>query len=177
VAQITADQRARLLGICVVILVTVGSMMPFDRLISGMDGWARQHPDEDVLAQIGGGSYLPTKMRWTRVLPPGEFREAVRAASIMVAHAGMGSFFVAMEMQKPIVMLPRIAASREHTTDHQLHTLQWLRDRPGVYAAMSAEQLTPAIDAALNEGNAAIGKLNCFAPESFLTDVRRFLTE
>jgi UDP-N-acetylglucosamine transferase subunit ALG13 len=160
-----------------VIFVTVGSMMPFDRLILGMDEWTREHPDQGVLAQIGGGRYVPQKMRWTRMLSPSEFRDAVRDASIMVAHAGMGSFFVAMEMQKSVVMLPRIAAKGEHTTDHQLHTLQWLREKPGVYAAMSEEELAPAIDKALNHGNVATSDFSSFAPKAFLSNIRRFLTQ
>jgi UDP-N-acetylglucosamine transferase subunit ALG13 len=160
-----------------VIFVTVGSMMPFDRLILSMDNWTREHPDQDVLAQIGGGSYVPQKMRWTRMLSPNEFGDAVRDASAIVAHAGMGSFFVAMEMQKSVVMLPRIAAKGEHTTDHQLHTLQWLREKPGVYAAMSEDELALAIDRALNHANAKGDDFNRFAPNAFLLNIRRFLTQ
>src|SRR3954452_4958479 len=104
-AEFTADRRPRLLGSSPVIFVTVGSMMPFDRLILSMDKWALAHADVDVLAQIGGGAYQPSHMRWTRLLSPPEFHEAVRKAAIIVAHAGMGSYFVAAEMRKPIVML------------------------------------------------------------------------
>jgi UDP-N-acetylglucosamine transferase subunit ALG13 len=159
------------------IFVTVGSMMPFDRLILSMDKWAREHSDQDVLAQIGGGSYLPVNMRWARMLSPSEFRVAVRDASTIVAHAGMGSFFVAMEMRKSIVMLPRMAANGEHTTEHQLHTIQWLQEKAGVYAAMTEKELAAAIDKALNRGNAATGDFNSFAPEPFITNIRQFLTE
>ena len=102
------------------IFVTVGSMMPFDRLIRGMDEWASENTGVDVFAQIGGGSYEPNHMRWTRMLSPGEFQEAVQKASVLVAHAGMGSFFIAMGSRKPVVLMPRFAAKREHTTDHQL---------------------------------------------------------
>ncbi len=159
------------------IFVTVGSMVPFDRLIVSMDNWAQDHAEQDVLAQIGRGSYIPRRMRWTRMLPPSKYQEVVREASIMVAHAGMGSFFVAMEMRKPIVLLARLAAQGEHTTDHQIHTLKWLRDKPGVYAATTEDELKTAISGALTEGNAAMGDFPNFAPEPFLAEIRRFLTE
>jgi UDP-N-acetylglucosamine transferase subunit ALG13 len=152
-------------------------MMPFDRLIVSMDNWARERATQDVLAQIGGGGYIPSRMRWMRMLPPHEFQKAVREASIMVAHAGMGSFFFAMEMRKPIVLLPRLAALGEHTTDHQLHTVKWLCDKRGVYVARSGDELTLAIDKALSEGNAAMGDFPHFAPEPFLAKIRRFLAE
>ena len=63
-------------------------------------------------------------MKWVRLLAPEEFTNAVRSCSIIVAHAGTGSFFLAAQMAKPIVMVPRLAANHEHTTDHQLHTLE-----------------------------------------------------
>ncbi|MBH5398281.1 glucuronosyltransferase [Bradyrhizobium sp. CNPSo 4010] len=157
------------------IFVTVGSMMAFDRLIVSMDKWALVHPGSDVLAQIGAGTYRPIHMRWTRMLPPSTFQEAVRKSAIIVAHAGMGSYFVAAEMGKPVVMLPRLAANREHTTDHQLHTIKWLRDRPGVYAAMSDAELDFAIDRAMTGGGIAGADFTNFAPEPFLRRVRDFL--
>lgn len=157
------------------IFVTVGSMMAFDRLIISMDQWARAHADTDVVAQIGGGAYRPNHMRWTRMLAPSKFQEVVRDAAVMVAHAGMGSYFVAAEMHKPIVMLPRLAANREHTTDHQLHTIKWLRDRPGVYAAMRDAELDSVIDKAIAGGSVAGADFMNFAPEPFLRHVRHFL--
>ena len=82
---------------------------------------------------------------------------------------------LAAEMRKPIVMLPRLAVNREHTTDHQLHTIKWLRDRPGVFAAMSDDELDSAIDRALKGASAAGANFADFAPEPFLTRVRHFL--
>jgi UDP-N-acetylglucosamine transferase subunit ALG13 len=159
------------------IFVTVGSMMAFDRLILSMDKWALAHTDSDVLAQIGGGNYQPSHMRWTRMLSPSKFQEAVRSAAIMVAHAGMGSYFVAAELRKPIVMLPRLAVNREHTTDHQLHTLKWLRERPGVFAAMSDDELESAIARAMAAGSSAGAEFRSFAPAPFLTRVRQFVID
>jgi UDP-N-acetylglucosamine transferase subunit ALG13 len=159
------------------IFVTVGSMMAFDRLICAMDHWAKEHPYQDLLAQIGGGSYVPNHMRWTRMMSPVKFKEAVRDATIMVAHAGMGSYFVAMEMRKPVVLLPRHASAREHTTEHQLHTIEWLRHKPGVFAAKSEDELASAIDKALVSGSTAMKDFCRFAPEPFLLKVRQFLLE
>ena len=157
------------------IFVTVGSMLSFDRLIISMDHWARDNPDHDVVAQIGGGRYTPSSMRWQRTLPPSEFQRKVQEASIIVAHAGMGSFFVASQMRKPMVLLPRLATKGEHTTDHQLHTVKWLCEKPGVYVAMSEDELAPAIAKALSEGSSAMVDFPQFAPEPFLAKIRQFL--
>ena len=154
------------------IFVTVGQMLGFDRLISAMDLWAKHHPDEGVFAQIGDGAYVPEAMRWTRMVPPGEFKGTVQSAELIVAHAGMGSFFVAMEAQKPIVMLPRMSARQEHTTDHQLHTLKWLREKPGVYAADSDEDLPRAIELARHR-SVGFDKFDRYAPAPFVAKLRQ----
>lgn len=153
------------------IFVTVGSMLGFDRLVSAMDEWAEQHPREEVFAQIGDGRYAPANMRWTRLLSPTEFRARLRASRLLVAHAGMGSFFTAMEAQRPVVMMPRLAARQEHTTDHQLHTLKWLSARSGVYAVNSEAELPEAIDRALSDAT-AFDRFDRFASSAFLVRLR-----
>ena len=160
-----------------VILVTVGSIMAFDRLICAMDEWAQRHSEHEVFAQIGDGNYQPNHMRWMRTLTPSMFSDAVRNAAIVVAHAGMGSYFVAAEMGKPLVLLPRRASNREHTTDHQLHTAQWLGKKPGVYVALSEDELGCAVERALAEGGIAASEYERFAPQPLLNKVRQFLVE
>ena len=151
--------------------------MPFDRLIQVMDKWAEHHPEQDTFAQIGRGSYLPAHMRWTRMLSPKEFRATVSTSHVVVAHAGMGSFFSCVEMLKPLVMLPRDASRNEVTTDHQVGTLRWLRNKPGIYVAMSDDEVPDAIDKALNKANIDIGDFSRFAPESFIKIIRQFLLQ
>jgi UDP-N-acetylglucosamine transferase subunit ALG13 len=157
-----------------VILVTVGSMMAFDRLITATDRWANAHPDHDVYAQIGAGTFIPRHMRWTRMIPPIAFKQEVINSTLIIAHAGMGSYLVAMEARRPIVLFPRLADKSEHTTDHQLHTVKWLGEKPGVFVAMFDDQLDAAIDLALR-GTKNFENFNRFAPESFTTKIREFI--
>ena len=131
------------------IFVTIGSMFPFDRLIRGMDGWAAGNPEAEILAQIGTGAYEPAHMPWVRRLDQGEFSRTVARADLVVAHAGMGSVITADEFGKPIVILPRLRDQGEHTTDHQLATATWLRDKPGIHVADRDEDLGPRIAEAL----------------------------
>ena len=156
------------------IFVTVGSMLPFNRLITCMDKWAKDNDVTDVFAQIGDGSYVPRHMEWTRMIGRQDFLTHVRDASLIVAHAGMGSILTAAEFRKPIVLLPRFAAAREHTTDHQVHTAKWLSGRPGIYVAMTDAELIDRIGEALHS---PIGQssLTRSAPESFLDRIRQFL--
>jgi len=157
------------------ILVSVGTMLPFDRLIQTMDAWAAAHPGEKLFAQIGAGAYEPKHMEWVRLIGPKDFGAKVRAANLIVAHAGMGSYLSAMEAAKPIVMLARLAALREHTTDHQVHTSRWLREKSGVYLAESDTDLPAAIERARAQGVGTIRDFQPYAPEPFLREVRALL--
>jgi UDP-N-acetylglucosamine transferase subunit ALG13 len=156
-----------------VIFVTIGSMFPFDRLIRLMDDWAQARPETRILAQIGDGDYVPAHMPWVRKLNQTEFSRTVAEADLVVAHAGMGSVITASQYRKPIVMLPRLRQSGEHTTDHQIATANWLRDKPGVYIADTDADLGPRIAEALAAGAPEETTFAAEAPAEFIARIRQ----
>lgn len=156
------------------IFVTVGSMLPFDRLVRAADAWAAA-TDHEVFAQIGDSRYQPRHMAYARMLTPGEFMQKLRAASLVVAHAGMGTVISAMEAGKPIVVVPRRAADREVTTDHQIHTANWLKEKPGIYVAATEADVPSVIGSALAALDAAPTPLQDSAPPEFISRIRSFL--
>ena len=160
-------RRHRALGGCTLIFVTVGSAFPFDRLIQSMDNWAQKTGrGSDCLAQIGRGSYKPSHIAWQASLSHADFDDAMRTASVGVAHAGMGSVITSMRHATPIVMLPRRFEQCEHTTDHQIATARWLEDKPGVFIAWQEDALASKIaDAESWKSDAT--ELAPFAPASF----------
>ena len=127
------------------IFVTVGSQMPFDRLVVAMDRWAGERPGCDVFAQVGKDGYRPSAMRFADSISPRDFLATVANSALIVAHAGMGSVLTALEFGKPIVLLPRQGALQETRNDHQIATARWLMDRPGVFVAMCESELPDAI--------------------------------
>ena len=157
------------------IFVTVGSMFPFDRLIKQMDAWAADAREEDVLAQIGSGSFQPQHMQWLRRCERTVFDHTVRQARLVVAHAGVGSIMTARSFGRPIVILPRRQHLGEHNSDHQLETVTWLRKRPGIYVAESEFELSSRIDEALaGPEDAAISHV---ASHTLVNRLRNFIQE
>lgn len=110
------------------IFVTVGAQMPFDRLIRAVDVWAGEAGRTDVFAQIGEEGWRPEHIEWTARLTPSAFRERVANARAVIAHAGMGSILTALELGKPIVVMPRRAELRETRNDHQVGTARRLAE-------------------------------------------------
>ena len=160
------------------IFVTIGSMFPFDRMIRAMDAWAEAEAGagrgEEILAQIGAGAYEPRHMAWVRKLDRTAYAEAIRRARLVVAHAGVGSIVTAGELGRPIVVLPRRAHLGEHTSDHQVETVGWLRARPGVHVADDEGALGACI-AAAGAAAAAGERVGGTADPAFIDRLRRFI--
>lgn len=122
------------------ILVTVGTQLPFDRLIKAVDSFA-QELTRPVLAQIGKGTYTPQNMKWIKNIEPADFDRVFRDSTVIVSHAGIGTVLTAKRFGKPIILVPRKAALGEHRNDHQLATVSQLVGRPGIYVAQNDEEL------------------------------------
>jgi len=129
-----------------VIFVTVGSADPFDRLVRAVDEWAGSRERTDVFAQIGKSRYAPRHMEAVPFLSPSEFRERVRAARLLVAHAGMGSIITALEAGKPIILMPKWARLGEHRNDHQIATAKRFGQKQGVIVAWDEKDLVVKLE-------------------------------
>ena len=128
------------------IFVTVGYQMSFDRLVKAVDEWAKLHPDAEIFAQIGPTEFGPEDMPSAKFADPEDFRRRIEETTLLGAHAGMGSILTAMEMQKPIVIMPRRGDLQETRNDHQLATLRKMAGRPGISTAMDSAELFDALD-------------------------------
>ncbi|MFN3685264.1 glycosyltransferase [Salinarimonas sp.] len=122
------------------IFVTVGTQLPFDRLIAAMDQVAARL-DEPVVAQIGPSRYVLTNMQTVDRLTVAEFRGMFADARAVVSHAGIGTLLTGMALKKPLLMMARDAARGEHRNDHQKATLAALDGRAGVYRVENADDI------------------------------------
>src|SRR5690242_2073535 len=102
------------------IFVTVGTQGRFDRLIRTVDEWAGMRAQTDIFAQTGPSDYTPKHISVEPFVSPNEFRKRVETASLVIAHAGMGSIITALELGKQIIVMPRRSDLGEHRNDHQI---------------------------------------------------------
>lgn len=128
------------------IFTTVGTQMPFDRMIRVVDEWATKRGRSDILAQVGPSAWKPKHVRWVEFMNPLDFRRRVEEADVVVAHAGMGSIITALELGKPILVMPRRCQFREHRNDHQVDTAQRLLEQHRVSVAFEPEELGTKLD-------------------------------
>jgi len=153
------------------IFATVGTQLPFDRLIRALDDWAGANPGTEVFAQIGHGGYEPRYMEWSHDLHPQEFRERLEACDAIVAHAGMGTIISAVELGKRVIVMPRRAALGEHRNEHQLATVARLGHLQGLEIVHDPE----ALGAALASGQSGVmGSAGAAAAPELIAAIRHF---
>ncbi|MEM7731337.1 MAG: glycosyltransferase [Pseudomonadota bacterium] len=127
------------------IFLTVGTQLPFPRLVRAVDDWAGQHPEREVVAQLGD-KVSSGHMTCHRVLPPEAFRAFCVQADLIVSHAGTGSFLMAHQVDRPLLVMPRRAALGEHRNDHQMATAAHFAGHEGVHVVHEAQDVAGHID-------------------------------
>ena len=155
------------------IFVTVGTQLAFDRLIVTVDRWARTAPRRDVFAQIGPSRIDPRHIAHAQFVSPEECKERMLAADAIVAHAGMGTILTALEIGKPLVVMPRRAALGEHRNEHQLATAHRFAERGWLKVAFDETELAGELDKL--DCLAARSPISPSAPDELVSGLRAFI--
>lgn len=126
------------------IFATVGTQLPFPRLMSALDRIAGEHA-LDIVAQTGDPAFAARNLKAHAYFSPTEFDAACSSASLIVGHAGMGTIFAAKRYMKSLVLFPRRASLGEHRNEHQLATADQMEGTRGLYIARDLAQLESLI--------------------------------
>ncbi len=155
------------------IFLTVGTDLPFDRMVKVVDRWARENGRRDVFAQIGEGGWEPDYIRFANFLQPPEFVEHFKLASVIISHAGMGTILSALHYGKPILVMPKRASLGEHRSEHQTATARRMMEIGGVNVAFDENELRELLDQL--DGLVQPIKIGNSACESLLGGLRGFI--
>ena len=157
------------------IFVTVGAQMPFDRLIRAVDEWVKHRGSDaaDVFAQIGASKWSPQHVEWVSFLDPPQFRRKYQEADVIVAHAGTGTILTAMELGKPILVMPRRAELLETRNDHQLATVNRFESITGISVAWNEDELKKKLDTV--DSLPVVSSAGRYASAQLIDELRQFL--
>jgi UDP-N-acetylglucosamine transferase subunit ALG13 len=160
------------------IFLTVGSQLPFDRLVRAVDDWCGRRKPTGVFGQIadpGPDGFYPKNFAWDRFLTAAQFDRHVAGAVLIIAHAGMGSIISALTLAKPIVIMPRRGALGETRNDHQYATALEFGARSGIHVAIDEQAIAPTIDLALRQASRSKHAADAFAGEELIAAIRDFI--
>jgi UDP-N-acetylglucosamine transferase subunit ALG13 len=156
------------------ILLSVGTIMPFDRLARGVDeAIGAGIINEPVFAQIGHTAFKPKNMEYAAVLDRHAFDQKVSEARYMISHAGIGSITIAMELNKPLLVMPRMKRFREHVNDHQVSTARKFGDLGHVLVTYDVSDLP----AKLHELFSFVPRPRTAEPEKVIERITQFIDQ
>jgi UDP-N-acetylglucosamine transferase subunit ALG13 len=99
-----------------VIAVVLGTQAyPFDRLLRALDG-----VEEELVVQGGASTHRPPGATWFEYLEYPALVERIRAARVVVAHAGVGAIVTSVAEGKRPFVVPRLKRYGEAVDDHQV---------------------------------------------------------
>ncbi len=157
------------------ILVTVGTQGAFDRLVRTVDTWAGENSVEDVFAQIGPSEYQPQSIDFAASVDPARFEELLKRADVVIAHAGMGTILKALELGKPVLIMPRRASLGEQRNEHQLATAERFKKLGVVRVAADEQELRQQLNEL--QGLQASERIGDSASPQLIDRLRGFLHE
>lgn len=157
------------------IFATVGTQLPFDRLLLALDTWAALKPEVPVLAQTGRSSQTYAHLTTVPHMDQSRFLASVMEARVIVSHAGMGTILTALELGKPLILMPRRADLGEHRNDHQRDTAAEMRRLSTVTVVEDSASLCQALQAALDLAQSPLEGQGGVASAGLIDAVRSFI--
>ncbi|WP_281178070.1 glycosyltransferase [Aestuariivita boseongensis] len=154
--------------------------MPFGRLVQAVDEWAETNqPECEIFGQVLSprqNPYVPRNFEITARLSPKDYTAVFRKAQLIISHAGMGTILTALTQAKCICVMPRQRKFGEHRNDHQIATVNHLREHPGLFKARDENDLPEQINAALraSEGGQTAA-IDPFSDTGFTDKLRSFI--
>lgn len=131
------------------IFATVGSQMPFDRMVRVIDEWAQVTQRSNIVAQVGNTKTQFQNLSCHDTFTPSQYQQKLEQAEVVIGHAGMGTILTCLELGKPLLIMAREGARQETRNDHQIATKNWVKDWQHVLEFDSVETLEEAYQAAL----------------------------
>lgn len=156
------------------IFLTVGTQLPFNRLVRAIDEWASAPRRVEIVGQLGRlgpNDYRPRHFEWCELMGPVEFQGCMRRAELVASHAGMGTIIGALTSATPLLIMPR-RAPIEHRNDHQMATVNRLANRLRVRVAYHSSEVAPSLENLLTAGNEAGAEIGQFAQPELIDAIR-----
>ncbi|MCC7570190.1 beta-1,4-galactosyltransferase [Candidatus Micrarchaeota archaeon] len=126
------------------IFVTIGTALPFDRLIKELDDVTGKNK-WTVNAQIGNSTCEPNNFKATfQFLKPSDLKKEIDSAEVVVMHAGVGTILDLINIDRKCVLVPRLKQFGEAVDDHQLQICKEL-EKQGAVVCYDMENLEKSI--------------------------------
>lgn len=157
------------------IFVTVGTQLPFDRLLRDVDEIAPLFPQTKFVAQVFGSSYHMKHLESLQFISPLQFNDYLQSAELIISHAGIGTITTVAQLGKPLIVFPRLGKLKEHRDDHQVATCQKLQESCDLHVAWNKDDLECMVRSYFEGKLHPMKKITPFASERLISSLKSFL--
>ena len=149
------------------ILVTLGTQdKTFVRLLEKINQLIDQGLIKDkVVVQAGFTKYSSDNMEIFDLIPQDEFNNLMSKADLVITHGGVGNIISALEKNKKVIAVPRLAKYKEHINDHQTQIIAKFNDLGYIIGLQDVDEL-----------DRAIKEVKKFKPQKFVHDNSKMLS-
>lgn len=148
------------------ILVTLGTQdKNFVRLLEKIDQLINNGLIKDkVIVQAGFTKYNSENMEIFDLIPQDEFNDLMDKADIIITHGGVGNIISALEKNKKVIAVPRLAKYGEHINDHQTQIIAKFNALGYIIGLQDVDELDDAVK-----------QIKKFKPKKFIHDNSKML--
>lgn len=130
----------------ILIFVTVGTQIPFDRLLKSVEKQIELgNIKEKVLVQAGVTNFKSDKMEIVGFIPMDEFKKIIEEAKIIICHGGVGTITDGLRNNKVIIACPRLERFNEAKNDHQKQIVENFGNAGYLIPLLDPENLEEAL--------------------------------
>jgi len=159
-----------------VIFVTVGTQLPFERLVRAVDEWAGNNKDKTVFIQLGQTFFRPSNCEFSAFTDPAYWDQLFHESELIVSHAGMGTILKSIEHDKPLILVPRLASLGEHRNDHQVATASKFGNYLNIKVVNEIVDLPRALDCPPANGH-VLGQEKNVNLEMLIGEIKKFVSD
>jgi len=153
-------------------LVTVGTVMPFDRMVHGVESLLKEGKvDKPVAAQIGESTKAFEGIESFASCPFEELNSRMENADVIVCHGGSGSILGSLKAGAHVVAMARLAEHGEHYDDHQKDITKAFADKDLISVAEDENDLERAIAEAKSRPRRTVN-IDC---SEYITVIKEFV--
>lgn len=155
------------------VLVTVGTVMPFDRMVGGVEKLIQDGIiTQDVAAQIGDSRRDFKNMDAFSSCPFEELNNKMENADIVICHGGSGSILGALKAGAYVVSMARLSEFNEHYDDHQKDITQAFADMDLISIAQDENDIARAMSEAKGRPRHTVN----IDPSEFVRVINQFIS-
>ena len=146
-------------------------------MIKVVDEVAGMFRDITFVAQVSKSTFQAEHLQTFDFIPPVDFNQYFEKADLIISHAGMGCILSALERNKPIIIIPRLAKFEEHRNDHQVAACEVFKTLNYVNVAADEIELKEKLIGLIANGAKPLHHIGRYASDSLLASLTSFITD